>query len=202
VAVVPLLILCNSLYAQGTFTVDTLTDEVFLRMQGKSFPAGCTVKRADLRYLTIQHYDFQGQAHTGELVCNRLIANDLVDIFRELYKAHYPIERMRLIDDYDADDERSMRDNNTSCFCFRVISGSQKLSNHALGLAIDINPLYNPYQRGNKVQPSNALKYCNRKCKFPYKITRGDLCYRLFKAHGFRWGGDWKSPKDYQHFEK
>lgn len=188
--------------AQKSFVVDTLTDAVFLRMQGSSFPVGCSIPRSDLRYLRVLHYDAGGQVQQGELVCNKAIAQDLIDIFRQLYHAHYPIERMRLIDDYDADDEQSMRANNTSCFCFRAISGSHKLSKHAQGLAIDINPLYNPYIKGTQILPRNAAKYCNRKLSFPYKIVAGDLCHRLFLQHGFHWGGSWRSLKDYQHFEK
>jgi hypothetical protein len=113
---------------------------------------------------------------------------------------------MVLPEEYDADDEKQMRANNTSCFCYRPIAGSSKLSKHSLGLAIDINPLYNPYYKVLKdgtrfVQPATAKIYCNRKATFPYKIDHKDLCYRLFKANGFKWGGDWRSSKDYQHFE-
>ena len=201
IATITFLLLVSSTQAQ-TFRIDTLSDAVFQRMKGKSYPEGCRIKRSDLRYLTIAHYNREGRVCQGEMVCNKKIAQDLIDIFRQLYEAHYPIERMQLIDDYDADDERSMRANNTTCFCYRAISGSQRLSKHAQGLAVDINPLYNPYQKGSKVQPSNALRYCNRQATFPYKIVRGDLLHRLFIAHGFSWGGSWRSLKDYQHFEK
>ena len=132
----------------------------------------------------------------------------MLDIFRQLYKQGYKIERITLIDDYDADDERSMSLNNTSCFNFRVVSGTTKLSKHAQGLAIDINPLYNPYIHLNngKVEPANGKPYAtnrtaNRKLPVPF-INTSDLCYRLFIQHGFRWGGAWKTVKDYQHFEK
>ena len=108
---------------------------------------------------------------------------------------------MRLVDDYDADDEMSMRDNNSSCFNFRFITHSTKISKHGLGLAVDVNTLYNPYVKGEHVEPSTAKEYTDRSKNFPYKIERGDLCFRLFAEHGFEWGGDWKSLKDYQHFE-
>ena len=162
--------------------------------------------RSDLRHLRIRHYDAEGQEHDGELVCNKKIAHDLIDIFRQLHAAHYPIERVALIDDYGADDEQSMTANNTSCFCFRAVAGSKKLSKHALGLAVDINPLYNPCVRRKSdgsmlVQPAAGKRYCNRNGQFPYKIVRGDLCHRLFLEHGFTWGGAWRSLKDYQHFE-
>jgi hypothetical protein len=113
---------------------------------------------------------------------------------------------MVLIDEYDADDEASMRANNTSAFNFRKSSGMRTLSKHSTGMAIDINPLYNPlvkHREGRtKVYPSTAVPYIDRTQDFPYKIVKGDLCYRLFKKYGFSWGGDWKSSKDYQHFEK
>ena len=205
-----LLICCLSLEMMAQtkgFSADTLSNAVFARMQGKSYPEGCTIKRSDLRYLQVLHYDADGKVHKGELVCNRKIAADLLDIFQKLYEAHYPIERMTLVDDYDANDERSMTANNTSCFCYRVVTGSKHLSKHAQGLAIDINPLQNPCVKTRKdgsawVQPKAGRKYTNRKNKYPYKLEKGDLCYRLFIEHGFSWGGNWRSTKDYQHFEK
>ena len=114
---------------------------------------------------------------------------------------------MQLIDDYDGDDERSMQANNTSCFNFRAIAGSTKLSKHSKGLAIDINPLYNPCVKQRKdgrtlVQPSTGRKYANRNKRWPYMIVKDDLCYRLFIEHGFKWGGSWRTTKDYQHFER
>ena len=197
-----------TLTANGqTFTIDTISDAVFQRMQGKSFKRDCTVKRSELRYLRLSHYDAEGKEHIGELICNKMIASDLKEIFQELYKHHYPIQRMQLVDDYDADDEQSMRANNTSCFNFRRIAGSTKLSKHSQGLAIDINPLYNPYVKRQAngtliVQPANATCYADRRKAIPYKIERDDLCYRLFIKHGFKWGGTWTRQQDYQHFER
>ena len=152
----------SALQAQ-TFRIDTISDAVFRRMLGKSYKHNCTIKRSELRYLQLSYYDKNGNEHVGELVCNKLIANDLKEIFNELYQNRYPIERMRLIDEYDADDERSMQANNTSCFNFRPIAGSKKLSAHSRGMAIDINPLYNPCVRQLKnkktiIQPATAGK--------------------------------------------
>ena len=117
------------------------------------------------------------------------------------------LERMRLIDIYDASDDLSMKHNNSSCFNYRTIGNTGKISAHGLGLAVDINPLYNPYWKKDKsgkelVSPAEGRPYVNRKASFQYKISAGDLGCRLFKAHGFVWGGDWRSCKDYQHFEK
>lgn len=128
------------------------------------------------------------------------------DIFEKLYEADYPIEKIRLVDEYDADDEASMSDNNSSAFNFRFISHTTKISKHGLGMAVDINTLYNPYVKTvdgkRSVEPANASDYVDRSADFPYKIDHDDLCYRLFKEHGFSWGGDWQHSKDYQHFEK
>ena len=189
------------------FSSQPIPDSVFQRMQGRSWPEGCTIRRADLRYLRLSHYDAERRQHVGEMVCNKAIADDLIEIFKELYRQKYPIQRIRLIDDYDASDERSMRDNNSSCFCFRRISGTTKLSKHAQGMAVDINTLYNPYVRTGKngrriVEPATATKYVDRRKSFPYKIVKGDLLHRLFLQHGFKWGGSWRTMKDWQHFEK
>ena len=142
----------------------------------------------------------------GELVCNEAICGDLLDIFRVLYDTSYPIERMVLIDEYDAQDGPSMRANNSSAFNFRFVAGTGVLSSHSRGMAVDINPLYNPYVKTNGgrtvVDPAEAAPYADRTRDFPYKIAEDDPCCREFLRHGFTWGGHWKSLKDYQHFEK
>lgn len=189
------------------FGVYEIDDEIFSRMKGKSYKENCIVPLADLRYLTVAHYTLEGEVKKGEIVCNKAIAEDLIDIFTNLYNAKYPIERIELVDNYDADDRKSMNANNTSCFNYRVVAGSKNLSNHALGLAIDINPFYNPYVKKQKdgslyVSPTAARKYADRNGTYPYKIDENDLCYKEFIAHGFTWGGAWNSLKDYQHFEK
>lgn len=159
------------------FTISPIPDDIFAKMQGKSFKDNCTVPREDLRYLKVLHVGFDGKTHIGELVVNRLIA----------------------------DDEKSMSDNNSSAFNFRYISYSTKLSKHALGLAVDINTLYNPYVKyvdgRRNVEPANAEKYTDRSIEFLHKIDHDDLCYKVFAEHGFEWGGDWEHAKDYQHFE-
>lgn len=188
------------------FSNQAIPDTIFALMQGRSYKAGCTVPRTDLRYLLILHRNLDGQAVVGELVVNRQIAADVLEIMKQLFRESYPIERVRLIDYYDADDERSMTANNTSCFCWRTVSGSTSVSKHASGMAIDINPLYNPYYRVSNgkesVQPASGKPYLDRNASFPYKIVKGDACYQLFVNHGFKWGGAWTSLKDYQHFER
>ncbi len=188
------------------FVAMPIPDDVWQRMQGKTYKPNPHIARSDLRYLRLLHTDYDHKIHLGEMVCNRQIADRLLDIFRQLYEAGYPIQRIVLPDDYDADDERQMRANNTSCFCYRSVSGSKKLSAHARGMAVDLNPFYNPYYIDRKdgtrfVQPATARQYCNRNKQFPYKIDKNDLAYRLFTRHGFAWGGSWRTCKDYQHFQ-
>lgn len=189
------------------FSVESISDDTFMRMWKKSYKVNCTIHRNELRYVKILHFDTKGEIRIGELVCHRDIASDLISIFRELYEAHYPIERMVLIDNYNANDMTSMAANNTSCFNFRRVAGTKRLSNHSRGRAIDINPLYNPCVRKRRdgtmlIEPAKGKPYADRTKRFSYKIDHNDLAYKLFKKHGFRWGGDWRSVKDYQHFEK
>lgn len=184
-----------------------ISDTVFGRIYGNSYKKDCRVLRSSLRYLHLLHYTGDGRIKLGEMICHKDIADDLTDIFRKLFEAKYPIENMQLIDNYGADDIRSMEYNNTTCFNYRTVAGSKKLSNHSLGKAVDINPLYNPYVKRRKdgtykVSPEKGRQYADRTKTFKYKIDRNDLAYRLFKQHGFRWGGDYRSLKDYQHFEK
>ena len=191
---------------ENGFSQQEITDALFVRIKGKSYKDNCTTSLSDLRYLQVLHYNKEGEVLKGELICHESISEDLLTIFRELYKAKYPIERMVLVDEYGADDEASMQANNSSAFNFRYVTGTKSLSRHSRGMAIDINPLYNPYvrQRNGRtvVEPTNAEAYVDRTKDFPYKIVKGDLCYRLFKKYGFTWGGEWKNSKDYQHFEK
>lgn len=183
-----------------------ISDKLFQRIYQKSYKKNCTIAKEELRYIKVLYIGFDGETHTGELIVNQKIASDVIHIFYELYQQKYPIEKIKLIDTYEADDEQSMSDNNSSCFNFRTIKGSDKLSNHSKGLAIDINPLYNPCVKteGNTVicQPANGIDYIDREKNFPYKITEEDICYQIFEKYGFSWGGHWNHIKDYQHFEK
>lgn len=214
---------------QNGFYYESLTDEVKSRITGISYPVSSAEASAsdipvtnvlgdgvtpavsydDLRYLSVLYHDFNGETQTGELICHKGIAQDLVEIFYELYQNEYQIEKIRLIDEYQGDDTASMADNNTSCFNYRVVDGTDSLSKHALGCAIDINPFYNPYVVFNRgvsgetyISPAGSEVYADRSQDFPYKIDENDLCYKLFKEHGFVWGGNWNSCKDYQHFQK
>lgn len=189
------------------FSIEQIDDALFHRIEGKSYRENCTVTRNELRYLKVLHYNRKGEICLGELICHQEISADLLQIFRTLYQHRYPIERMVLIDEYEADDELSMENNNTVCFNFRYISGTRILSKHSTGRAVDINPLYNPYVRtdaqGRMIcRPATGQEYIDRNKKFDYKIEFNDLCVKEFIKRGFVWGGNWKTRKDYQHFEK
>lgn len=209
-------------YWEG-FYYEPLSDNLRRYITGISYPAVQSAENGEesdsdtgaspeitldeLRYVHIWHYDFDGNPAEGELICNEYIAQDLVEIFYELYRSEYQLERVLLIDEYDGDDTASMEDNNTSCFNYRLVEGSTNLSKHAYGLAVDINPFYNPYitydkDGTEKVSPAAAEGYADRSASFAYKIDENDLCYKLFIQHGFTWGGNWNSSKDYQHFQK
>ena len=207
-------------YKEG-FYYEPLSNDLISYITGISYPALPSeasentlnvggqndISYADLRYVHIIHYDFDGNLAEGELICHNFIAEDLLEIFYDLYASEYQIEKVTLIENYNGDDTASMADNNTSCFNYRMVDGTKSLSRHALGLAIDINPLYNPYIRydkkgGQTVSPVEGEAYADRTVSFPYKIDPDDLCYRLFTEHGFTWGGNWNSSKDYQHFQK
>lgn len=187
------------------FYVSDIPSSVWKNMQGKSYTEGCPVEKNDLRYVHVLYVDFAGRICDGELIVNKLIADDVLDIFRQLYEAEYPIEKIALIDEYDGDDELSMSDNNTSAFNFRTIAGTDTVSKHGMGLAVDVNPFYNPQVKetgnGIKVSPEDAISYADRDVDFLYKIDHDDLGYKLFTEHGFDWGGDWETNRDYQHFE-
>lgn len=198
-----------------SFYYEPVSDELGRYMTGVSYPSkdseaassGLAVTFDDLRYLHIMHYDFDGNPAEGELICNNYIAQDLVEIFYQLYLNEYQLESVLLIDEFDGDDTASMEANNTSCFNYRVVEGSTSLSKHAYGLAVDINPLYNPYVTYEKdgtesISPAAADSYADRSASFAYKIDENDLCYKLFTQHGFIWGGNWNNVKDYQHFQK
>jgi len=193
-------------YNEQLFYAVEITNEIKERIKGKSYGRDCDIPYEELRYVRVMHIGFDGKSHEGELIVNQAIAEDIVEIFKELYELQYPIERMVLVDEYDADDNTSMAANNSSAFNYRKIDGTDRLSLHSLGLAIDINPLYNPYVREREgktiITPVNGLEYADRNLDCKYYILSEDPCYKAFAKRGFTWGGDWKTVKDYQHFQK
>ena len=186
--------------------------EIFDRINGKSYRDNDDIALEDLRYLTIPYYNFEQQVILGEMIVNKDIQEDILNIFKELFNNKYEINSIRLIDDYWLDgwsaniaDNNSIEDNNTSCFCYRQVTGGESISNHGYGRAIDINPQQNPYVENGQNSHRNADEYVNnRYVGEPHVIVASDedICYSTFTKYGFTWGGNWLNPIDYQHFEK
>ena len=184
------------------FTAEPLPEYVLDIIRGRSFRDYAPFDYSFLSYLTITHVDFDGNRRIGNLIVAAEIAEEVLDIFREIYDYGFPIQRMRLIDFYGAQDYFSMADNNSVAFNFRTIAGTNTLSRHAFGMAIDINPVQNPYIRGGTVWPAAGRAYMDRADVRPGMIVRGDVVYRAFTSRGWTWGGNWRSPRDYHHFER
>ena len=154
--------------------------------------------REELELVTVTYYSFDGLLHRGQIIVNKKISDDIIDIFNVIRETRFPVEKVVPMIEYNWSDERSMLDNNTSSFNYRFLSGAKILSMHASGLAIDINPKQNPYIKNGSISPDGS----------EYQLdAKGTICpdseiVNIFKEKGWSWGGDWKSLKDYQHFQK
>jgi hypothetical protein len=171
------------------------------RMIGVSWRPSCPVSLDDLRLLDVDHWDVDRQVRRGEMVVHADHAGAMFEVFRELFEAHFPIERMQLIDDFDGSDDASMAANNTSGFNCRTVTAGQAWSQHAYGLAIDINPVQNPYVgAGGEVHPPAGRAHVDRSQHVEGMIHPEGSVVRAFERAGWSWGGDWRSFKDYHHF--
>jgi poly-gamma-glutamate synthesis protein (capsule biosynthesis protein) len=181
------------------FEVSAITPELAARMTPTSWREGCPVPLADLRYLRVSHWDFDGGVQPGELVVHADVVADLQAVFVQLFEAGFPIRRMRLVDDYGGDDFTSIEAGNTSAFNCRSATGSANWSQHAYGRAIDVNPLENPYVSGGSTEHAESVPYLDRTPR-PGMATEGGVLVAAFDAVGWDWGGRWSAPVDYQHF--
>ncbi|WP_083146763.1 M15 family metallopeptidase [Mycolicibacterium parafortuitum] len=170
---------------------------------GDTWRPGCPAAPDELRRVELDYWGFDGQPHRGELVVHRDLTDQVIEVFAALHELRYPIERMRTVDHYPGgDDELSMRDNNTSAFNCRGIPGSSSWSWHAYGRAIDVNPKLNPFvPAGGAYEPANAGLWVDRARTDPGMLHDGDPAVTAFTDRGWAWGGHWRSPLDYQHFE-
>ena len=164
-------------------------------LYGQRIPASV---KANLTLITVYYYGFDDKLHQGQLVVHNEVTRDVKEIFEIIQQIHFPIEKVVPICEYKWSDEESMKDNNTSSFNYRFISGSKILSKHASGLAIDINPKQNPYIKNGTTSPAGSVYELDAKGT----ITADSRIVEEFKKRGWTWGGDWKSLKDYQHFQK
>ena len=190
------------------FYISEIPDEMYERDEAVYTDENCPIKREDLRYLHVLYRDRNKMTQEGELIVNQYIAEDVLEILLELYKANYQIKSIgiadhRIVEDRDLVCSQAIKDNIS--MCFRTYSLVDHEVKHGLGLALDINPKFNPYMENGEIVPiMDGLvneHTANRDSDFPFMIRDTDLCVRLFKEHGFEWGGDWEDPKNYMHFE-
>jgi len=175
-------------------------------MQGTSWHprSGCP-ERHRLALLRVPYVGFDDRHHVGQLIVARPVAQDILDVFATLHRAGFQIERMDPVHTFKGNDHRSMAANNTSAFNCRAKLSGGRLSAHARGTAIDINPVQNPYVRRGRVQPVAGRPFARRakrRSKHTGLIRRGGVVTRAFASIGWRWGGNWRSAKDYQHFSR
>jgi len=192
-------------YSAKIFPIDSGIKKRMIR--GGSYRPGCPVPLRDLNYLRMTYRGFDGKDHTGEMIVHKDVAEEVTRIFGELYRAKYPIRRMRLVSDYGGSDWRSIEADNTTAFNCRKATGSGRWSKHSFGKAIDINPIENPYIRPNG--------HISHKASYPFKIRKhrknnspadramiipGDKAQKIFSKYGWRWGAYFREAKDLQHF--
>lgn len=183
--------------------IESIPRDMQTAMRGTSWHAHprCPTM-ADLALVRVTHWDMNERVQTGELVVARSIGDEVVGVFRHLYDARFPLTKIVPICRYGGDDDASMADNNCSAFNFRTIAGSDNLSVHALGLAIDINPVQNPWVKPGVVLPAAGRSYLDRSEIRPGMIARPGPVTDAFDALGWTWGGDWPDMQDYHHFQK
>ncbi|MGF1597679.1 MAG: M15 family metallopeptidase [Acidimicrobiales bacterium] len=181
-----------------TATVAPLTGDPLDR---STWSARCPVASDELSYITMTFWGFDNRSHTGEMIVNVAVADDVVDVFRKLYEARFPIEEMRIVTPEDLAAPPLGDGNNTTSFsCRAVVGTTSTFSQHAHGLAVDINPFHNPYHKGDVVLPELATVYLDRSPGDKGVITEGDLVTTAFDEIGWGWGGRWETLKDFQHF--
>ncbi|WP_051437586.1 M15 family metallopeptidase [Eubacterium xylanophilum] len=190
----------------------TKKSDVYKRINGKSYKKNPYIKLSQLRYLKFVHYNYDHELQLGEMIVNKKIAKNAITILKKMMRSGYEIKSAFLIDNYwskggaQAADKASCEAGNTTSFCYRKTVKGSKISKHATGMAIDLNPIENPYlsKKNGKwfCSYKNGKPYVNRKKHRDHMISHKDKAFKLFKKYGFKWGGDWHSVKDYQHFEK
>ena len=180
--------------------IHPISDAVHARMRNKSWREHARCPRVDaLAYLELAHVTMEGGVGHGELVVAAALAPRAVELFRRLYRLGFPIRQLRLVDDYDASDDASMSADNSSAFNFRMIAGTELLSQHALGLAIDINPVENPWRKPHRIVPTEGEAFADRRDVRPGMIVRPGPVVAALDELGWEWGGDWRHAFDDHH---
>lgn len=154
--------------------------------------------KKELRLISVEYFSFDEKIHRGQILIHKDLVKDIIEIFEIIKTQKFPIAKVIPINKYDWSDDLSTSDNNTSAFNYRYIKGTKKLSAHSYGCAIDINPVQNPHIKNNKAHSTTKKYNPNGKGT----ITSNSFIVQEFAKRGWKWGGHWKSSKDYQHFEK
>jgi len=203
------IIVTATIFANFKSSINPITPKIQARMvNGGSYRSGCPVSLANLRYLRLSYIGFDNKEHLGEMVVHKSVAKEVVTIFKFLYNIQYPIRKMQLVSNYKGSDFASIEADNTSAFNCRLVDGTNRWSKHSYGKAIDINPIENPYvSNSGHIAHKKSLHYIKRvhRSKSAAQkavIVKEDAIVKLFKSYGWRWGGNFKCCKDYQHFDK
>ena len=167
---------------------------------GASWRPGCPVGPDGLRAVTVSYWGMDGLGHRGTLVVSSSVTGSVTQAFRALWNMKFPISSMRPVSEFGGDDRASMVADNTSAFNCRTVAGSTRLSEHAFGRALDINPLRNPWVSRSRIDPPEAAAFVDRRRRDPGMFRAGEPAVRALASAGWRWGGSWASSKDYQHF--
>ncbi len=197
IPLVTLLIAAPPVY---TSSVAVIPDLLIRKMAGTSFKPECPVPIAELRLVTVRHWDLEGRVQVGRVIVAADVAADVANAFGAIFAARFPVARMEPVSTYGGDDGRSMAANNTSAFNCRKKTGGRSWSRHSWGRAIDINPIQNPYVTKRTVEPEAGRAFVKRDRSKPGVIVGRGPVDRAFAAIGWKWGGRWRSLKDYQHF--
>lgn len=184
------------------FKSSEISEALMSKMTGQSWHENNDIQFKDLRLITVTYFGYDDQDHIGEIIVHKVVASDVISIFKGAYEQSYPFEKIVPIFNYEGSDKKSMADNNTSAFNYRTVSGKDYLSMHAYGIAIDVSPVANPYVSKKGIYPKTGTEYADRSAYQKGMIIKGDVLYKLFIDHGWKWGGDWNRVQDYQHFEK
>jgi signal peptidase I len=202
-------VVCISFFTYLNASNIRLIDENYSKqMQGITYQKECPVLLDDLRIVNVKYLGFDKNEHFGDIVVHKDISVEVSKIFEELFAINYAIRKIFPIEKYNGDDFESIEDDNTSAFNCRHAEGSKKYSKHSYGKAIDINPLENPYvYKDGTTSHKDSEKYLKREKNdnsFENKaiLTSSSQVVQIFKKYGWKWGGDWKNIKDYQHFQK
>ena len=180
-------------------TINPLDGEPLAR---STWHEGCPVHRDDLRYIQVTFWGFDERPHLGEMILHKDVAFDIVQVFRLIYEDRFPIEEMRVITTADLDADPTGDGNISASFVCRAVTGGSKFSQHAYGLAIDINPFHNPYIKGERLLPELATAYIDRTQELDGMMSSDSVPVQAFLELGWGWGGNWNSLKDYQHFSQ